>query len=84
MNIMAGNRDPIAFDHPEEYIPERWMNGRKGRTDMPGEGGEKLGVSHLTYGCGRRVCPGIDSKYRITMLPIPNQYLPTCSRSAQS
>lgn len=61
MNLMAGNRDPIAFDQPEEFIPERWLNGRKGRTDLPGEGGEKLGVAHLTYGCGRRVCPGIDS-----------------------
>lgn len=61
MNLMAGNRDPVAFDHPEEFIPERWLSGRKGRTDLPGEGGEKLGVSHLTYGCGRRVCPGIDS-----------------------
>lgn len=61
MNLMAGNRDPVAFDRPEEYLPERWLNGRKGRTDIPGEGGDKLGVTHLTYGCGRRVCPGIDS-----------------------
>lgn len=63
MNLMAGNRDPTAFDRPEEYLPERWLNGRKGRTDTITTGGaEKLGVTHLTYGCGRRVCPGIDSK----------------------
>ncbi|KAL2279970.1 hypothetical protein FJTKL_13107 [Diaporthe vaccinii] len=64
MNLMAGNRDPVAFDHPEEFIPERWLNGRKARTDQPGGGGEKLGVAHLTYGCGRRVCPGIDMANR--------------------
>lgn len=67
MNLMAGNRDPVAFDRPEEYLPERWLEGRKGRTDMPGQSGEKLGVTHLTYGCGRRVCPGIDSTYLICL-----------------
>ncbi|KAL1872719.1 hypothetical protein Daus18300_004265 [Diaporthe australafricana] len=64
MNLMAGNRDPVAFDRPEEFLPERWLNGHKGRTDLPGQGGEKLGVAHLTYGCGRRVCPGIDMANR--------------------
>lgn len=62
MNLFAGNRDPVAFDRPDEYLPERWMGGRKGRTDLTTEGGDKLGVTHLTYGAGRRVCPGIDSE----------------------
>lgn len=62
MNLFAANRDPTAFDRPDEFLPERWMDGRKGRTDLQGEGGDKLGVPHLTYGAGRRVCPGIDSK----------------------
>ncbi|KID96534.1 Cytochrome P450, partial [Metarhizium majus ARSEF 297] len=64
MNLMAANRDPISFDNPNEFIPERWLNGRKGRTDSFTEGGDKLGVTHLTYGCGRRVCPGIDMANR--------------------
>lgn len=59
-NLMAASRDPIAFDRPNKYISERWLDGRKGRTDIPGEGGDKLSVTHLTYGCSRRVCPGID------------------------
>jgi hypothetical protein len=63
MNLMAGNRDPVAFDSPDEFLPERWMNGHKGRTDLLVEGGDKLGVTHLTYGAGRRVCPGIDSTF---------------------
>ncbi|PTU19915.1 hypothetical protein P175DRAFT_0439613 [Aspergillus ochraceoroseus IBT 24754] len=64
MNLFACNHDPIAFDHPDEYLPERWLNGRKGRTDLFAEGGDKLGVPHLTYGAGRRVCPGIDMANR--------------------
>ncbi|KAF2128862.1 putative cytochrome P450 phenylacetate 2-hydroxylase [Dothidotthia symphoricarpi CBS 119687] len=64
MNLMAGNRDPVAFDHPDEFLPERWLDGHKGRTDLLVEGGEKLGVTHLTYGAGRRVCPGIDMANR--------------------
>ncbi|KAJ5510162.1 hypothetical protein N7453_002265 [Penicillium expansum] len=64
MNLFACNRDPATFDRPEEYLPERWVNGRKGRTDLFTEGGDKLGVPHLTYGAGRRVCPGIDMANR--------------------
>ncbi|KAI4257692.1 MAG: hypothetical protein L6R42_005501, partial [Xanthoria sp. 1 TBL-2021] len=64
MNLMAANRDPNAFDRPDEFLPERWLNGRKGRTDLVGEGGSKIGVTHLTYGAGRRVCPGIDMANR--------------------
>lgn len=63
-NLMAGNRGPVAFDRPNEYLPERWLEGRRGRTDMPGEGGHELGVTHLTYGCCRRVCLGIDMANR--------------------
>ncbi|KAI9712397.1 MAG: hypothetical protein M1820_001610 [Bogoriella megaspora] len=64
MNLFACNRDPVAFDRPDEYLPERWLDGRKGRTDMLGEGSEKIGVPHCTYGAGRRVCPGIDTANR--------------------
>ena len=65
MNLFAANRDPTAFDQPNDYVPERWMDGRKGRTDLPGEGGDKLGVPHLTYGAGRRLCPGAECKYTL-------------------
>lgn len=60
MSLFAGNRDPTAFGRPDEFLSERWLDGRKGRTDLFGEGGDKLGVPHWTYGTGRRVCPGID------------------------
>lgn len=63
MNLFAGNRDPTTFDRPNEFLPERWLDGHKGRTDLHGEPGDKLGVPHLTYGAGRRICPGIDSEF---------------------
>ncbi|RAO67594.1 uncharacterized protein BHQ10_003606 [Talaromyces amestolkiae] len=60
MNLFQANRDPIAFDRPNEFLPERWLDGHKGRTDRLLEGADKIGTPHLTYGAGRRVCPGID------------------------
>lgn len=67
---MAANRDPVAFDRPNEFLPERWMDNRKGRTDSFEKGGEKVGVAHLTYGCGRRVCPGFESTFFLAVADI--------------
>ncbi|KAF8582383.1 putative cytochrome P450 phenylacetate 2-hydroxylase [Ramaria rubella] len=64
MNCFACNRDPAAYDSPDEFIPERWMNGHTGKTDSIEKSVEKLGVPHLTYGAGRRVCPGIEMANR--------------------
>jgi cytochrome P450 len=62
MNLFQANRDPIAFDRPNKFLPERWLDEHKGRTDLLVEGGDKIGTPHLRYGAGRRVCPGIDGK----------------------
>ena len=50
MNLFAANHDPNVFDRPDEFLPERWMNGHKGRTDVASEPGDKLGMPHLTFG----------------------------------
>ncbi|KAJ6600148.1 cytochrome P450 [Mycena sp. CBHHK59/15] len=50
------NRDPQRYDFPEEFIPERWMAGHYGRTDIKQP---KVGVPHLNHGAGRRVCMGV-------------------------
>lgn len=68
MNCFACNRDPAAYDDPDSFIPERWMNGHRGRTDTADVGAEKIGVPHLTYGAGRRVCPGIDSRCLLILM----------------
>ncbi|KAJ6602622.1 putative cytochrome P450 phenylacetate 2-hydroxylase [Mycena vulgaris] len=50
------NRDPQRYDFPEEFVPERWMDGHYGRTDIKQP---KVGVPHLNHGAGRRVCMGV-------------------------
>ncbi|KAJ7613752.1 putative cytochrome P450 phenylacetate 2-hydroxylase [Mycena polygramma] len=52
------NRDPQRYDHPEEFTPERWMDGHYGRIDVKQP---KVGVPHLNHGAGRRVCMGVPS-----------------------
>ncbi|KAJ3488819.1 hypothetical protein NLG97_g6127 [Lecanicillium saksenae] len=58
-NSFQINRDPAAYDSPDEFIPERWMNGHQGRTDTPGIVGDKIGVPHMGHGVGRRLCLGV-------------------------
>ncbi|KAJ6458944.1 cytochrome P450 [Mycena vitilis] len=50
------NRDPQRYDLPEEFLPERWMDGHYGRTDVKQP---KVGVPHLNHGAGRRGCMGV-------------------------
>lgn len=55
--------DPNVYDKPHIFIPERWMNGHRGRTDTATVEVEKIGVPHLTFGAGRRVCSGFESTF---------------------
>lgn len=61
MNCYVCNRDPSVYDTPDAFIPERWMNGHRGRTDTATVEVEKIGVPHLTFGAGRRICSGFES-----------------------
>lgn len=62
MNLYSANHDPDVYDYPDDFRPERWMNGHKGRTDVLEAPGDKIGVPILTFGAGRRACPGFESK----------------------
>lgn len=62
-NSFQINRDPAAYNSPEKFIPERWMNGHQGRTDVPGVAGDKVGVPHMGHGAGRRLCLGVPSTF---------------------
>lgn len=62
-NSFQINRDPSAYDNPDMFIPERWMNGHQGRTDISGIAGDKIGVPHMGHGVGRRLCLGVPSTY---------------------
>ncbi|KAI9154662.1 3-hydroxyphenylacetate 6-hydroxylase [Paramyrothecium foliicola] len=52
------NRDSAAYDRPDQFIPERWMNGHQGRTDTI-DVVDKIGVPHMGHGAGRRLCLGV-------------------------
>lgn len=61
-NSFQINRDPVAYDSPEEFLPERWLNSHQGHTETSGVVGDKIGVPHMSHGTGRRYCPGVHSK----------------------
>ncbi|KAJ3490342.1 hypothetical protein NLG97_g5793 [Lecanicillium saksenae] len=60
-NSFEINRDAVAYDSPDKFMPERWIDGHQGRTDVTGIAGDKIGVPHMSHGTGRRFCPGFAS-----------------------
>lgn len=53
-------RDPVAFDRPDEYDPERWISGDK----------EKLARAHFPFSVGPRACIGRNIAYFEQLLVI--------------
>lgn len=53
-------RDPEAFDEPQRYNPDRWMEGDK----------EKMGKAHLPFSTGPRACIGRNIAYFEQLLVI--------------
>ncbi|RYP28677.1 hypothetical protein DL767_007110 [Monosporascus sp. MG133] len=62
------NRDPAAYNSPDQFIPERWMDGYQGRTDTTNVV-DKIGVPHMGHGAGRRLCMGIPNQGMKTVFP---------------
>ncbi|VAH43229.1 unnamed protein product [Triticum turgidum subsp. durum] len=55
VNSWAINRDPEWWEKPEEFLPERFMEGgRASAVDFRGND-----FQFLSFGAGRRICPGI-------------------------
>jgi cytochrome P450 len=56
INTWALARDPSGWESPEEFMPERFMEGGSAAA-MDYKGNEFL---YLPFGTGRRICPGIN------------------------
>ncbi|THH28527.1 hypothetical protein EUX98_g5654 [Antrodiella citrinella] len=57
VNIWGINHDPEAFDHPEEFNPERFLHSDLGAR----EGADCTGRRNdMVFGSGRRLCPGME------------------------
>lgn len=52
INVWAMSRDATKFDDPEEFKPERFMNGDGEFIDNPATSSDPI------FGLGRRICPG--------------------------
>ncbi|GJM99338.1 hypothetical protein PR202_ga16428 [Eleusine coracana subsp. coracana] len=55
INAWAIGRDPAAWDEPEEFRPERFVEGSSAGVDFRGSD-----YQLVPFGAGRRVCPGIN------------------------
>lgn len=56
INLWALSRDANYWDKPDEFLPERFMDGSNKNTDFKGQD-----FQFLPFGSGRRMCPGIHS-----------------------
>ncbi|XP_047959469.1 flavonoid 3'-monooxygenase CYP75B137-like [Salvia hispanica] len=59
VNVWAIHRDPENWTNPNEFIPERFMNGEGDRFSND--------FSYLPFGSGRRSCAGVAMAERVVM-----------------
>ncbi|CAO2202176.1 unnamed protein product [Urochloa humidicola] len=59
-NVWAIMRDPAAWERPDEFVPERFLDAG---VDFRGKNFE-----FIPFGSGRRVCPGIPMAERVVPL----------------
>nr|AKI33952.1 cytochrome P450 76AD1-like protein [Abronia nealleyi] len=60
VNLWAIGRDPLVWDQPNVFSPERFLN-----SDVDVKGRD-FGL--LPFGAGRRICPGMNLAYRMLTL----------------
>ncbi|XVE56693.1 hypothetical protein DITRI_Ditri04bG0031100 [Diplodiscus trichospermus] len=64
INAWAIGRDPLSWERPDEFLPERFLNNS---IDFKGQHFELI-----PFGSGRRICPGIVFAMKINELLLAN------------
>ncbi|WMV21340.1 hypothetical protein MTR67_014725 [Solanum verrucosum] len=64
INVWAIGRDPLLWENPEEFRPERFLN-----SDIDVKG---LNFELIPFGAGRRGCPGIPFAIMVNELALAN------------
>lgn len=57
-NAWGIHRDENEYDRPEDFVPERWLNGSAFGTKSDRPGDDQLRKQTYTFGAGRRICGG--------------------------
>ncbi|KAG6688793.1 hypothetical protein I3842_11G142800 [Carya illinoinensis] len=63
VNAWATARDPMYWDKPREFRPERFIAGDSAEVDFRG-----TNLSFIPFGSGRRICPGLALGVRMLSL----------------
>lgn len=58
-NMWAMQHDPTAYDHPEQFRPERFENSKHKSAFESSTEADAADRDHYIFGWGRRICPGM-------------------------
>ncbi|MQM20340.1 hypothetical protein Taro_053360 [Colocasia esculenta] len=64
-NVWKLQRDPAVWPDPEEYMPERFLDGNHAHVDVKGG---HFGL--IPFGAGRRICPGVTFSLHVMHLAL--------------
>lgn len=69
VNVWAIHRDPLIWENPLEFLPERFLNNNYyGKVNVGDYSGNDF--NYLPFGSGRRMCAGVPMAERMVMFSL--------------
>nr|WBW48852.1 cytochrome P450 706V15 [Isodon rubescens] len=62
VNVWSIHRDPVGWDEPLEFKPERFLEGENRKRDFSGSN-----LNYMPFGSGRRICAGLPLAEKMMM-----------------